>query len=99
MASPIFLESADTCTPKRTYFYILFHSFLVIFVCVEMLLCMAALVFIYLKIYFTCSRSFANFQRTNRNNASPQGQDIRQSERKQHLRNLKGHSTQNGSGG
>ena len=56
---------------------------------VEMLLSMAALVYIYARIYFTSSRSFENFRKTNRSNSSSQGQGTSQSERKQHLRNIR----------
>ena len=59
---------------------------LVKFLTVEMLLIMAALVYIYSRIYFTSGRSFENFRRTNRRNSSPQNQGT-QSERKQNLRN------------
>ena len=62
---------------------------LVKFLTVEMLLIMAALVYIYSRIYFTSKRSFQNFRRTNRINSSSQGQGTSQSERKQHLRNIK----------
>ena len=56
---------------------------------VEMLLIMAALIYIYSRIYFTSRISFENFRRTNRINSSSQGQGTSQSERKQHLRNIK----------
>ena len=59
------------------------------FLTVEMLLIMAALVYIYSRIYFTSKRSFQNFRRTNRINSSPQDQGTSQSEREQHLRNIR----------
>ena len=60
------------------------------FLIVEVLLFIAALVFIYVKIYFVSRRSSENFSRTKRTAcASSQGQDISQSEREAHLRNLR----------
>ena len=60
------------------------------FISVAMLLSMATIVYIYLRIYFTSSRSFAeNIRKTKKINASRQGKDISHSERRQHLRNLK----------
>ena len=60
------------------------------FLSVKMLLCMATLLFIYVRIYFTSRRCFTNFRKTyKRNAASRQGKDVSHSERKQHLHNLK----------
>ena len=69
----------------------LFYPFdvLVKFLTVEMVLITAALVYIYSKIYFTSRRSFENFRRTNRSNSLSQDQGNSQSERKQHLRNIR----------
>ena len=59
------------------------------FLTVELLLVMAALVYIYARIYFASRRSFENFRRTNGSNSSSEGQDASQSERKQHLHNIR----------
>ena len=69
---------------------LLFYSIVVLvkFLTVEMLLIMAALVYIYTRIYFTSRRSFENFRKTNRSNSSSQDQGT-QSERKQNLRNIR----------
>ena len=71
-----------------TFFYR--PDVLVPFLIVEVLLFIAALVFIYIKIYFASRRSSESFRSKDRTTcASPQGQDISQSEREDHLRNLR----------
>ena len=59
------------------------------FLLLEVSFCMAALVFIYVRIYIASTRSSKNFRRKNRTNASPKCQDTFETERRGYLRNVR----------